>query len=318
MRKAVIVTPGYADHSIERKALEPLGFQLLFADGAGDRGNLSALLSDAELIFVRDIHLDGGLIAEMKKARGIIRYGVGVDNIDILAAKQKNIIVARVPNYGADVEVADHAVALYLAVKRRIVSRDASVRCGGWQIGQAEPIGRIAESVAGFIGFGRIARAVRDRLKAFGVKRFLAHDPYADNSLWPEDVEAVELDNLARQSDIISLHAPATSENRHLISEQFLAKVRPSTILINTSRGTLIDEHALACALAERRLLGVGIDVFEKEPPLGSPLLNTPNTVLSDHTAWYSEATVASLQTGAVDQAIQIIKNGTASEAVNL
>jgi D-3-phosphoglycerate dehydrogenase len=316
-RKAVVVLPGYANHGLEAAALAPLGLKLELLNWQDDRSRLADGLSHAEIVFVRDTVLDAPVIKAMTRARGIIRYGVGVDTIDLEAARARGIVVARVPSYGAEIEVADHTLALFLAVRRRIVSRDSAVRAGVWQVGQAEPIARIAGSTAGLIGFGRIGQAVVHRLRSFGISRFLVHDPFLPPDRLPADVEAVELARLAAESDLITLHAPATAQNRHVIDAAFLSRARPGAILVNTGRGPLVDEQALAEALASGRILGAGIDVFETEPPRSSALLHAPNVVLSDHAAWYSEATVEALQQGAVEQAIQILTTGTASERVN-
>lgn len=316
-RKAVVVLPGYADHSVEREVLKPLGLGVELLDWRDDRALLARGVAEAEIVFVRDTVLDAAVIGAMRRARGIVRYGVGTDSIDVAAAAARGIIVARVPNYGAEVEVADHTLALFLAVRRRIVSRHARVQAGGWQIGQAEPIARIAGTTAGMIGFGRIGQAVAARLRAFGVGRFLIHDPYLPPARLPADARPVDLPTLAAGSDLITLHAPATPENRHVIGAEFLSRVRPGAIFINTGRGALVDETALAAALNEGRILGAGIDVFEVEPPSASPLLGAPNVVLTDHAAWYSETTVRNLQLGAAEQARQILTAGTADERVN-
>lgn len=317
VRKAVVVLPGYADHTPEREVLEPLGLRLELLDWQGDRARLADGLSKAEIVFVRDTVLDAAVIGAMGWAKGIVRYGMGVDSIDLKAAAARGIVVARVPDYGAEVEVADHTLALFLALRRRVVSRDAAVRAGAWQVGQAEPIARIAGSTAGMVGFGRIGQAVARRLRAFGVARFLVHDPYLPSDRLPTDARLVDLAALAAGSDLITLHAPATPENRHVIGAEFLSRVRPGAIFINTGRGALVDETALAAALNEGRILGAGIDVFEVEPPSASPLLGAPNVVLTDHAAWYSETTVRNLQLGAAEQARQILTAGTADERVN-
>jgi D-3-phosphoglycerate dehydrogenase len=316
MRKAVVIAPGYADHSIEREVLGPFGLSVEVFDWQGDQSRLAEGVSGAEIVFVRDTVLDAAVINRMEKAKGIVRYGVGVDTIDLAAARQRGIVVARVPDYGAEVEVADHTLALFLAIKRRIVSRDRAVRAGAWQIGQAEPVTRIAGSTAGFLGFGKIGRAVAHRLRAFGVSRILAHDPFLAAAGGVEGADLVDLETLAAESDLIGLHAPATAENHHIIGAGFLARMKPGAILLNTGRGPLIDEVALASALSEGRIFGAGIDVFEIEPPRNSPLLGLSNVVLSDHTAWYSEATVASIQRKAAGQARQILETGTASDRV--
>lgn len=317
MLKAKVILPGYANYRIESEILAPLGAEVEPIEWGTDRNSLISQLGDADILFVRDSVLDAEIVNAMAKAKGIVRYGVGTDTIDLDTASKNGIIVARVPNYGAEIEVADHAVSLFLAVRRRIVSRDLDVRNGAWQLGQQQPISRISGSVAGFVGYGRIARAVSDRLRAFGVRKILAYDPYVSAESVEPDVEMVDLETLAKNSDMISLHAPATEANYHVVNRDFLRRVKPEVVLVNTSRGALIDEKALAEALEEGRVFGAGIDVFETEPPTQSPLLTSPRTVISDHSGWYSETTVANIQRGAAEQAYQILSTGSASEAVN-
>jgi D-3-phosphoglycerate dehydrogenase len=254
----------------------------------------------------------------MKKARGIVRYGIGVDTIDLAAAKSKGIKVANVREYGADIEVADHTLALFLAVKRRIVMRDNAIRAGAWQVGQKEPIGRIGGSTLGIVGFGRIGRAVLARFRAFGITRCLVHDPFlSPGHVVNDGIELSSLDALAAASDIITLHAPSTPINYHCINAHFISLMKPNSILVNTARGSLVDEVALHDALSTGRILGAGLDVFEREPPQSNPLLTLSNVVVSDHAAWYSEATVKAIQAGAAEQARQIMAGETPTNWVN-
>lgn len=316
MSFATIVQPAYADHSLEAQALRPFGLDLRFVDGHASHDVLIKELSGTKLIFLRDTQLDGQVISGLSECKGIIRYGIGIDNIDLEAARAKGIVVSRVLDYGAEIEVADHTAALFLAARRRIVTRNTDVRSGAWQVGQAEPIPRIAGSTAGFVGFGKIARAVADRLRGFGINKFLAFDPFLKPEQAPDWVRLVSLEELAAQSDLISLHAPATPENRHIINRDILSRMRPTTILVNTARGPLIDEAALYEALNDRQLFAACLDVFETEPPQTSRLLELPNLIVTDHTAWYSEATVQAIQRGACEQAVEILEFGTASNQV--
>lgn len=155
----------------------------------------------------------------------------------------------------------------------------------------------------GFLGYGRIARAVQTRMQGFGVTRFIAHDPFVTAS---NEVELVSLETLAEQSDFLTLHAPSTAENTGVISKDFLSRMQTHAILVNTARGPLIDEPALVDAVSNGRLCAAALDVFSQEPPHGNPLLNIEGITLSDHSAWYSEATVAAIQHGATEQAKQI------------
>ena len=180
----------------------------------------------------------------------IARYGIGVDNIDLAAARVRGIKVANVREYGADVEVADHTLALFLTPRRRIVSRDRTVREGAWQIGQLEPISRISGSTYGMIGFGRIGRAVERRFADFGVKDAMAGDPeLPEEKAMTAGVEVLTFGKLAERCVIIALHGSAKAEKRHLIGSSFLSQVKKGAILVDAAIASLIDEEALAIAL---------------------------------------------------------------------
>ncbi|MHA6732024.1 C-terminal binding protein [Devosia sp. A369] len=299
--------------------LAPLGMTLSVLDWHGNRAELFAGLHEAAIIFVRDTPLDADVIKACAKAKGIVRYGVGVDRIDLEQARAQGIKVANIPDYGADIEVADQTLALYLALQRRVVSHDRAVRSGIWGIGQEQPIQRIAGKTLGLIGFGRIARAVRARFAAFGVVGVLVHDPYLSaGDAAAQGVQSVSLDALARGSDIVSIHAPVADPDAPMINDGFLSAMRPGSVLLNTARGAHVDEAALVRALTGGALFGAGLDVLRQEPPeRDHPLLGLPNVVLSDHAGWYSEATVASLQRQAGEAAVAILNGQTPANWVN-
>ena len=171
----------------------------------------------------------------------------------------------------------------------------------------------------GLLGFGRIARQVLVRFRALGFSRCLVTDPGLEPASAAEaDVEAVALEELCRDSDVVSVHTPLTDDTRHLIDAQMLGLMKPTAILVNASRGGIVDESALAEALESRRLFGAGIDVFEQEPPdADNPLLHSPHTVVSDHTAWYSEASVCELQHKAVQEVLRVYAGETPLHWVN-
>lgn len=319
MRTAIVIAPGYADHRAEAALLAPLGVNVKVLDWAGDRRRLIEGVADAAILFVRDTALDSEVINACRNAHGIIRYGVGVDRIDLDQARARDIKVVNIPDYGAEIEVADHTLALYLAVQRRIVSHDQAIRAGAWGFGQQAPIERIAGQILGLIGFGRIARAVRDRFAAFGITEVLVHDPWLDPAAAvAAGVAPVSLTELATRSRIISIHAPVSDPARPMIDKNLLAVMRRDAVLINTARGAHVDENALAEALREGRLYGAGLDVLQTEPPAPSnPLLSLPNVVISDHAGWYSEATVATLQRKAGEAAVAILTGRIPANWVN-
>jgi D-3-phosphoglycerate dehydrogenase / 2-oxoglutarate reductase len=315
---AAVIEPGYANYDAERRILEPIGAEvrsLLW----GDRTSLLKQLEAVDVVLVRDVRLDAEAIGHMKPGAGIVRYGVGVDTVDLEAATRRGVRVANVPNYGAEIEVSDHAMALTLALVRRIVSRHRQVTAGQWNIGQREPIYRIADSTLGLVGFGKIARAYLSRMRAFGVTQVLVYDPFVPAAeLERQGVRAVELDELFRTANIISLHAPATAANRHLVNARTLGLMRADACLINTSRGGLVDAAALAEALAAGKIFGAALDVFEIEPLVAdSPLKTLPNVILTDHVGWYSEASVATLQENAAKAALEILSTGVPTHWVN-
>ncbi|NJM81585.1 MAG: C-terminal binding protein [Tabrizicola sp.] len=207
---------------------------------------------------------------------------------------------AYVPDYCA-AEVADHTAASILTLLRKISALDASVRRGEWAaVGIAKPLKSFAETTIGFLGFGRIAQEVAARLAPFGF-RFLAHDPYFTGS-FPR-LTVTDLAGLLAGSDALTLHAPATAETTGIINATTLRQMKPTAVLVNTARGDLIDETALAAALTGGQLAGAALDVFLTEPlPEDSPLRRAPNLLLGPHAAWYSDVAVERLQSLVADE----------------
>ena len=315
-----IAEPGYADYRVESDMLAPYGAEVRFLKWGGDRVKLLEQLNGLDIVMVRDIPvMDAEAIGRLREGGGIVRYGVGVDTIDLEAAKQRKIKVANIPDYGADIEVADHAAALTLALVRRVVTRDAQVKAGQWNIAQKEPIYRIADATLGLVGFGKIARAYLARMRAFGIDDVLVYDPYvSDDYLAEHHARAASFAEICGKAQIISLHAPATPETHHLVNANTLALMNTRTCLINTSRGGLVDTEALAAALREGKIFGAALDVLEQEPIAAAcPLRGLPNVILTDHTGWYSEASVRSIQEKAALAACEILTTGVPTHWVN-
>jgi len=242
-------------------------------------------------------------IEKLAPGAAIVRYGIGLDNINLIAAREQGIKVAYVPDYATG-EVADHTAALILTTLRKIIPLDRSVREGAWDaVGVARPIQSFSQSTAGFVGFGRIGREVYGRLKPFGFSAIVA-DPFTDpTTLAAAGASAVDLDNLFSTADVITLHAPLTDATRHVVNKERLARMKPNAVIVNTARGGLIDPAALEEALAEKRIAGAALDVFEEEPlPANSGLRRFPNVILTPHAAWYSSSAVEKLQALAADE----------------
>jgi len=278
------------------KVLRPLGARLsLSASSAAP--DILAVARDADALLVCYAKLPGDLIRELTRCKIIGRTGLGVDNIDLAAARERKIIVTYVPDYCMD-EVSDHAMALLLALARKVAYANTLVQSGRWEMAAVAPIHRLKGRTLGLVGFGNIPRALAPKAKAFGL-RVLAHDPFVGRDVFASlGVEGVSLDELLGSSDFVSVHAPLTPQTRGLIDASALAKMKPGALIINTARGPLIDEKALIAALDSGRIGGAALDVLETEPPpKDSPLIGRPNVMLTPHTAFYSVEALEELQT---------------------
>ncbi len=251
----------------------------------------------ADVAVVQFAPLGAQAIEGLAQGAAIIRYGIGFDNLDIAAANARGIPAGYVPDYCID-EVADHTVALVLTQLRKIVPLDASVRAGQWAaVAVAKPLAAYRDTTIGFLGFGQIARAVADRLRPCGF-HILASDPMLGVEAAADlQVELVEPQALIERSDVLSLHVPATPQTTKFINAERLARMKSNAFIVNTARGALVDEAALAAALRAGTIAGAALDVFEVEPlPPESPLRGAPNLILTPHAAWYSSAAIETLQ----------------------
>lgn len=219
----------------------------------------------------------------------IARFGVGVDTVDIDAASERGIRVVNVPDANTS-EVATHALALILTLVRRIAQHNVTVQAGNWGFAVAG-VGtrRITELVVGIVGYGRTGKIVADNCRHLGF-RVLVHDPICDDEvIRAAGLEPVDLDDLVREADVLSLHIPATEETRHILNAERIAQMKSGAIVVNVSRGGLVDEQALAAAVESGRLAGAGLDTMESEPlPADSPLRGNANILLTPHAAHYS------------------------------
>jgi D-3-phosphoglycerate dehydrogenase / 2-oxoglutarate reductase len=235
--------------------------------------------------------------------------------IDIAAATRRGVAVANTPDYCVD-EVVAHTLAMTLWLVRGLGRFDAAVRDGQWAAAAAYPAAaRPAGTVIGVVGLGRIGAQVAAQAAALGFE-VLGHDPYAAAA--PAGVQLTSLEDLLRRSHLVTLHAPLTAETRHLIRADTIGLMRPGALLVNTCRGGLIDEAAVAAALRAGRLAGAAMDVFETEPlPADSPLRSLPNVLLSPHAAWYSPASLAALPVRAAQQVVDFLAGVEVPSIVN-
>ena len=247
------------------------------------------LVQNTNAIISGDSPLTGQILENAKSLKIIARVGVGYDNVDLDAATKGHIIVTNVPGALSN-SVAEHTILLMLAVARRLVVADKSVREGRWaDYFQHAPSIELNGKTLGLIGLGAIGSAVAQRAKAFNME-VLVYDPYVDeNRVTKMGYRRVQLDRLLRESDVVSIHSPLTTETKKLIGEQELNLMKKSAILINTARGTVVDESSLIEALKKRTIAGAGIDVLTQEPPRpDNPLLTLENVILTPHCAAFA------------------------------
>jgi D-3-phosphoglycerate dehydrogenase len=259
--------------------------------------DIIAVAKDADAILVTYAKLTRDVLMQLTRCRAIGRFGLGVDNIDLVTAKEKGIAVNYVPDYCIR-EVSDHAMALLLALVRKIPLSNKLVQSGRWEMPAVVPIRRIEGTVLGLIGFGHIPRLVAPKAQAFGMK-VIAHDPFAKpDAFKAAAVESVDLDTLLKTSDYVSVHAPLLPATRGMLNAAAFSKMKKGAYIVNSARGPLIDEPALVAALDSGQVGGAGLDVVAAEPlAKDSPLLGRDNVIISPHTAFYSIEALNELQT---------------------
>ena len=277
-----------------------------------DADDILAVAKDADAILVTYAKLTRELIMQLTRCKAIGRFGLGVDNIDLPAAKEKGIAVNYVPDYCIR-EVSDHAMALLLALIRKIPFSNRLVQGGRWEMPAVVPIRRIEGTVLGLIGFGHIPRLVAPKAKAFGMT-VIAHDPYAKPEVFKAaGVEPVDFDTLLATSDYLSVHAPLTPQTRGMMNAQAFGKMKKGAYIVNTARGPLIEEAALIAALDSGQLGGAGLDVVAVEPlAKESPLLGRDNVIITPHTAFYSIEALEELQSKCASDVARVLGGGKA------
>lgn len=289
-QRLVVLDAGWGDIELERRAAEAFGIEVIEVPPGSDPVEAAG---DAAGVLVRYLPLDAETI-ERTEWQVIGRYGVGVDNVDLVAASACGIAVINVPDYCVE-EVATHAAALVLAQWRKLDRSRRLIEEGRWDAWQElQPMRPLSVCTLGLVGVGRIGARTAQYLRPF-FKQIIAYDPVAP--VLPDGIRGVDLIDVLRTSDVISLHCPLTEETRHLIYRQTLAEMKPDALLVNVSRGGLIDIDALLEALERGRPGGAALDVLPDEPTLpGDPILNSPNLIMTNHVAWLSDAALPRLR----------------------
>jgi D-3-phosphoglycerate dehydrogenase len=313
--KVLVTDHVFENLDTERRILEPHGAEVVLAPGANEAELIEAAQDcDAMLVCFAKVPESVVAAAADGGCRIISRYGIGYDNIDIAAATERSLLVTYVPDYCLD-EVADHAVAMLLALARGVHHAALSVRDGDWQVPHGA-VHRLQGRRLAVIGVGGIGRRVVDRARAFGIET-VGFDPYVEE--WTIDADrATSFAVAVAEADFVSLHAPLTEENRHLINTESIAGMRRVPIIVNTARGPLVDMDAVVEGLDSGRLGGVALDVTEAEPPPADhPLRGHPRAVLTPHMAFYSVEAQAELQRRAAEEVARRFRGEPPDRPVN-
>jgi D-3-phosphoglycerate dehydrogenase len=274
--------------------------------------------ADAPAVIVGVMPIGSAEIGRLRATRLLVRAGIGYDVIDVAAATEAGIWVANVPDYCVD-EVADHAVLLLLAATRRLAELTASWREGWAAAGRVPPVHRIRGRRLGVVGLGRIGRGVATRARGFGWE-VVGHDPFVDPGVFAElGLQSVGLEEMFETADAVTLHSPLTDATRHLVGADLLGRVRPGLVIVNTSRGGLVDLAALDAAIEDGRVAAAGLDVLEDEPrpDLMRPLLDRPQVIVTPHLAWYSLEARRELAIKTAEEALRLLDGERPRNIVN-
>ena len=314
--KALITDYVWPHIEIESEVLRAAGVEPLVAPDTSEE-TLASLASEADIIMFCFAQVTAAVLDAATKCTVASRYGIGVDNIDIPRATELGIVVTNVPDYCID-EVTDHALGMILALNRRFVPHDRTVKSGGWSdVVLNQPMHRTRGATLGIMGFGRIGRALADKARGFGMS-LVAYDPLLDPGQTIDGVEILEFHDVLARSDFISVHTPLTPETEGMIGADELAKMKAGSIIVNCARGGIIQEQALADALASGHLAGAGLDVLEPAPPPGDhPLMSADNVIITPHTAFFSQASTAELERRTAEEAVRVLNGGMPENLIN-
>lgn len=299
----VLTDQVFPDVELERTMLSAIDAELVIPPG--DHEAVMAVATDADAILNTYFPIGADDVARFRRVRIIARYGIGVDNLDVEAARAAGIHVTNVPDYSVE-EVAVHTLTILLAALRRLPQAMGVAATGRWSIDPIRPIERISESTIGIIGLGRIGQRVAALLRPLGA-RIVGFDPYVNVSI--DGVETVgSLEELLTVADVVTLHVPLTPETRGLMGAARLALMRPTAILVNTSRGGLIPTGDLVDALRAGVIGGAAVDVLEREGEDASDIAGMSNVILTPHMAYYSESALRESQRKATTQVIKVLR----------
>ena len=316
-RVVAVLGARFGDLKIEEELLAPYDVDLVEGPGL-DEEETARLCAAAIVILAGGApKLQASLIARLPQLKTIVRYGIGVDTVDLDEATRRGIYVANVPDYCID-EVATHALALILAWARKLPLAERMTRGGKWEVAPLTPMQSLRDLVLGVVGFGRIARRLARMARGLGFG-VVASDPYVKKSaIEKAGIKPLSFNRLLSTADFISLHLPLSPETRHIMNDQAIGRMKPTGYLINTARGGLIDETALHRALREKKIAGAALDVLEEEPwPADSPLRELDNLTVTPHAAWYTVRAQRELRIKACQEVIRVLSGKRPKNLVN-
>jgi D-3-phosphoglycerate dehydrogenase / 2-oxoglutarate reductase len=312
-RKIVITDCDHPSIEIERKILEEKGFTVVLEQCLNEEDVIEKC-KDAEGLINQYAPLTKKVLSALPKCKVIVRYGVGVDNIDLHAASTAGIQICNVPDYGVE-EVSDHALALIFALTRKIPRLSNSVKQGVWDFQISQPIRRLKNLTLGVLGLGRIGTAIARKAVQMGWN-VIGFDRNELRNV--ENVRKVTFEELIETADIISIHVPLSEETYHLFNREVFKKMKNTSVIVNTARGAIVDEQALIEALEKGEIAGAAIDVMEKEPPKKNHrLFSFDNVILTPHAAWYSEESFYDLKRKAAEEVANVLLGYSPRNPVN-
>jgi D-3-phosphoglycerate dehydrogenase / 2-oxoglutarate reductase len=314
-RTVLLTDYAWPDDTVERAIVESAGFRLVSGPAsASPPEEIESLVREHRPVAIMTCwaHVSAFAIAASPELKIVARVGVGLDNIAVLAATRRGIWVTNVPDYCIE-EVSDHAVGFVLAWARGLVSMDRDVRAGRWNPAAAK-LKRLSTLTCGIIGFGRIGRMTARKLAAFGC-RLIAHDPAQDSPV--EGVKFVNLPTVFSRSDVVILHVPLTDSTHHLVNSERLGLMRYGGLLVNVSRGGIVDTSAVVEALRSGQLSGAALDVLESEPSVSTDLIAHRGVILTPHVAFSSDASLLELRERASQEVVRVLCGGSPQHPCN-
>ncbi|WP_165252619.1 C-terminal binding protein [Adlercreutzia sp. ZJ304] len=319
MPTIVVTDTDFGDSEFERQMIEAAGITFRAYNEPDGRHPTQIIehLRKADGAITSYGEYSAEVFAALPQLKVVSKTGTGIDNIDVIAATKNGTRVCNVPCYGTEV-VSDHAIALAMCVLRRINEIDADMRAGIWNFRRHRPLGQAHGRTFGVVGMGNIGQAVARKARGLGFSVIAWDRSGTPNCTSPDGFTYTTFENLLRESDVVSFHTALAPQTRHMLNAQNIGIMKPDAVVINTSRGAVIDTDALAEALFNDKLWGAGIDVFEDEPvDPASPICQAPHTVLTSHAAYWSEESAVELRRRCTQNAIDVVLGRTPENCVN-